>query len=217
MVSKDLFFPFWSHRVVFLSGGLKCLLQFLFSSTNTLQGNTSSQHNRCDMWWRREHWARTSKTQRWLWAADSEMWENAQIHPSIGVVWNMWATHKPNIWAQAASWGNYSAFLSWLAWAQRAQRYGSRRNSAFDWLLVEIPSVALGEYAGGGGGGGGGVCRKHIHVQGRASKLHTWTHKLSKFSAMALSNNLLFFFFCPSLTPIKKALVFMIINDPSPI
>lgn len=25
-------------------------------------GNTSSQHNRRDMWWRRERWARTSKT-----------------------------------------------------------------------------------------------------------------------------------------------------------
>lgn len=159
MESKDLFFsPFWFHRLVFLSGGLKCLLQILFSSTNTLQGNTSSQHNRRDMWWRRERWARTSKTQRWLWVADSETW--GKTHPSIGVVWNVWATRKLNIWAQAASWGNYSAFLSWLAWAQRARRYGSHRDSAFDWLL-EIPSVGPGEYAGGG------ACRKHIHVQGR--------------------------------------------------
>lgn len=110
-------------------------------------------------WHVMETWARTSKTQRRLWAADSEMWGKAQTHPPTGVVWNMWATLKPNIWAQAASWGNYSAFLSWLAWAQQARRYRSRRDSASDWL-PEIPSVGSGEYAGEG------ACRKHIHVQG---------------------------------------------------
>lgn len=113
-------------------------------------------------WHVMETWALSQNIQNTAPTLSRRQWnvrKSTNTSPQTGVVWNIWATLKPNIWAQAASWGNYSAFLSWLAWAQRARRYGSRRDSASDWL-PEIPSVGSGEYAGEG------ACRKHIHVQG---------------------------------------------------
>lgn len=48
--------------------------------------------------------------------------------------------------AQATTWGNYSAFLSWAALTQRAWRCGSRREPGFD-RSPKILTLGKGEYA----------------------------------------------------------------------
>lgn len=78
--------------------------------------------------------------------------------------WDWQSVLTLNIRAQAATWGNYSAFLSRAALAPRAWRRGSHREPGFH-RSPKIPTLGYGECAGRG------ACREHTHP-----RTHTQSH-----------------------------------------